>query len=82
MLFMIQCLMVCSVWVRRLRAADKYETKHGRDIVDNNKPYGCVDWIRCSSATCGKWRACLRGMNAKALRKEFPVKSLTAARAT
>lgn len=35
--------------------------------------YGEVDWIRCSNPNCGKWRACLRTMDGRALREKYPV---------
>ena len=32
-----------------------------------------MDWIRCCNPTCGKWRACLRTMDARVLRDMYPV---------
>lgn len=55
------------VWLRRLRTGDKYETRNNLKPLYDKKA-ACaksvpVDWIRCCSPLCGKWRACLRTMN-------------------
>lgn len=59
------------VWLRKLRSADRYDSKSSsgsrgdRDSKksdrvlsqgDRHKP-GEVEWVRCCSASCGKWRA-------------------------
>ena len=78
------------IWARRLKAADRYETKYlrsrgsasgssnGSAIVSGgpgsvDREFGDVDWIRCSNPTCGKWRACLRSMDARLLKEMCPV---------
>ena len=40
---------------------------------ENNRDFGEVDWIRCCSPSCGKWRACLRSMDARVLRDMYPI---------
>lgn len=73
------------IWARRLKAADKYEQKFSRikgssgsgsAIINGgavDRDFGDVDWIRCSNATCGKWRSCLRSMDARLLKEMNPV---------
>ena len=36
-------------------------------------PFGAVDWLRCGNVNCGKWRACLRGMNGAAVMQKMRV---------
>ena len=47
----------------------------GQDGKDGTagKRFGEVDWIRCSSPHCGKWRACLRSSSAQQIRNENKV---------
>ena len=71
------------IWARRLKAADKYEKTFSRFKGNGNsgaivnggsvdRDFGDVDWIRCSNPTCGKWRACLRTMDARLLKEANP----------
>lgn len=73
------CAMKIRVWVRRLRAAERFETlrtspgirEYVRHLEDREP--GEVDWIRCCNPNCGKWRACLRSMNGRAVRHKHPL---------
>jgi len=71
------------IWARRLKAADKYEKTFSRSKGNGNngaivnggsvdRDFGDVDWIRCSNPTCGKWRACLRTMDARLVKEANP----------
>eukprot|EP00934_Nitzschia_sp_Nitz4_P003776 Nitzschia sp. Nitz4//scaffold122_size67431//51560//53101//NITZ4_006093-RA/size67431-augustus-gene-0.53-mRNA-1//1//CDS//3329534427//3766//frame0 len=59
------------VWVRRLQSSEAYEArqptltrgKKRAAATSSKDPY---EWIRCSNPSCGKWRAILRIMDAKA----------------
>lgn len=58
------------VWLRRIRTGDRYEARNNLKSAYDKKTAGSnfiksvpVDWIRCCSPVCGKWRACLRTMN-------------------
>lgn len=60
------------VWLRRLRTGDRYESRNNLKPICDKKNAGTtniktvpVDWIRCCSPLCGKWRACLRTMSAE-----------------
>ncbi|KAL3911019.1 MAG: hypothetical protein SGARI_001847, partial [Bacillariaceae sp.] len=58
------------VWVRRLQCNEQYESRQPtltrgkkRAVASSSKdPH---EWIRCCNPSCGKWRACLRIMDAK-----------------
>lgn len=58
------------VWVRRLQCNEAYEARQPtltrgkkRAVASTSKdPY---EWVRCCNASCGKWRAILRIMDAK-----------------
>jgi hypothetical protein len=58
------------VWVRRLQCNEAYEArqpamtrgKKRAAATSSKDPY---EWVRCSNASCGKWRAILRIMDAK-----------------
>lgn len=59
-----------KIWLRRLRTGDRYESRNNLKPVYDKKSAGTtsittvpVDWIRCCSPLCGKWRSCLRTMN-------------------
>lgn len=69
-----------KVWVKRLRNADRIESKlsntaatiHKSKIAKVNSGKGQrgkvdVDWIQCSNPACGKWRAVSRGLDTKGL---------------
>jgi hypothetical protein len=59
------------VWVRRLQCNEAYEARQPtltrgkkRAVASSSKdPY---EWVRCCNPSCGKWRAVLRNMDAKA----------------
>lgn len=68
----VQRAMKLRVWVKRLRSADRYESKVPKSTVNESRTFGEVDWIRCSNPSCGKWRACARSIDGKALRRKYP----------
>jgi hypothetical protein len=58
------------VWLRRIRTGDKYESRNNLKPTYDRKTAGTtsiktvpIDWVRCCSPLCGKWRACLRTMS-------------------
>ena len=75
------------IWLRRIRTGDKYEARNNLKPTYDKKSSGGtsinsvpVDWIRCCSPVCGKWRACLRTMNGQDV-KNIQVREIFAIRA-
>ena len=66
----------CKLWTKRLKNADRAETKLPPSAVTRGrKRKQEVDWIRCSNAACGKWRAIsIRGVDMTALVKRLNTK--------
>jgi CW-type Zinc Finger len=57
------------VWVRRLQVNEQYESRQPtltrgkkKSVTSSKEPF---EWVRCCNPSCGKWRACLRIMDAK-----------------
>lgn len=65
-----------KVWLRRIRTGDRYETRNNLKQINDKKSGQSsstlksvpVDWLRCCSPVCGKWRACLRTMNGQEIK--------------
>jgi hypothetical protein len=57
----------------RDKEKDKEKDKDKEGGGKAGKRFGEVDWIRCSSPSCGKWRACLRSSSALKIRSEHKV---------
>lgn len=50
-----------KLWTKKLRTADKAETRLSSSAVTRGrKKRSEVEWIRCCSPSCGKWRAVVR----------------------
>lgn len=72
------------VWLRRVRSSDRYEARNSSRSSGEGKRGGAagaggsssrtgdVEWLRCCSATCGKWRACPRALNTRDMKKNQP----------
>lgn len=51
-----------KLWHKKLKSAERDDKK--LPVVTRGKKRKLdVEWIRCSNASCGKWRAVLRGLN-------------------
>ena len=59
------------VWVRRLQCNEAYEARQptqtrGKKRATSSSAKDPYEWVRCCNPACGKWRAILRFMDAKA----------------
>ena len=53
-----------KLWTKKLKTADKAETRLSSTAVTRGrKRRSEVEWIRCCSASCGKWRAVIRSID-------------------
>lgn len=61
-----------KVWTKKLKCADRAETRlSGNALTRNKKRKVDAEWIKCSSPTCGKWRAIPRTIEASAMLKRL-----------
>lgn len=61
-----------KVWTKKLKCADRAETRlSGNALTRNKKRKVDAEWIKCSSPTCGKWRAIPRSIEASAMLKRL-----------
>ena len=58
-----------KVWSKRIKSTDKAETRLPPSAVTRGRKRRLdVEWIRCSNATCGKWRAiALHGLDTSSM---------------
>lgn len=75
-----------KIWLRRLRSNDRYmkiytnhyapdPTQLSMQSMQNMRRqngHGVNDWIRCTNPNCGKWRSCLRSVNARLILSLYP----------
>jgi hypothetical protein len=56
------------VWAKKFRTADRAETRMSATVTRGRKRrLGDVEWIRCCSPSCGKWRAVTRSIETQQL---------------
>ena len=72
-----------KIWLRRLRSNDRYmkiytnhyapdPTQLSMQNMQRQNGHGVNDWIRCTNPNCGKWRSCLRSVNARLILSLYP----------
>lgn len=61
-----------KVWVKKLKNADRAETRLASSSVTRNKKRRMdTEWIQCSNPGCGKWRSLTSGIEAANLIKRL-----------
>lgn len=74
----------CKLWAKKLKNADRVETRLPPSAVTRGRKRKLdMDWIRCSNAACGKWRAIpVRGLDTIAMLKRLNTRGKWGAKST